>query len=195
MGEAISSAGEWIWMEIANDSIQLEFKNVQLYGPKLKESEPHSSTIAIRLANNVFFKIFHNENNNEDFEKQFFNRFFEKPYNLNNNYFKFQDFELFDKLKNDFPCEKDLMVNSKDNIKNGGIDFLLCFTTEGVGVATGGNQIQFFNEFNILNDEEILKLSNKWWVYYVDYWKKKNPPYEYDIACEVDPLIIAKKKK
>ena len=200
MEEAISAAGEWVWMEIAIDSIQLEFTNVQLYSPKLNESEPHSSTIAIRFSDNVFFKVFFPEENYEKLAKDFFNPFSEISYSLNNQNFKFQDFKLFEKLKKDFPHQKDLKVNSNNNnnnnnIQNGEIDFLLCFKTDKVAVATGGNQIQFFNEFNVLNDEEIKKLSNKWWVYWVDYWKNKNHSYEYDIACEVYPLLKSKKDK
>ncbi len=45
----------------------------------------------------------------------------------------------------------------------------------------------FFNDFESLNDHDIKKLSNQWWVYWVDYWKSKKTDheYEYDPACEV----------
>jgi len=195
MEEAISTAGKWTWMEIADDSIQLEFDNVQLHNPRLNEFKSHSSIIAIRLANNSFFKLFYNNDEDEKFEKDFLDIVYEASYSLNNKNFKFQDFNLLDIIKNKYEHQKDLLGDSKNSIKNGEIDFVLCFTTDKVGVATGGNQIQFFNEFNSLNDAEIKKLSNKWWVYYVDYWKKKNTPqeYEHDPACETFPLKIANK--
>lgn len=187
MKEAISAAGEWSWMEIANDSIQLEFNNVQLYNARLNILESHSSIIAIRLSNNAFFKLFYNENKSEKFIEDFLDPIYDVSYNLNSKNFKFQDFKLLETLKSNYKYQKDFLGNSENNIKNGEIDFLLCFTIDELGVATGGNQIQFFNEFNILNDEEIKRLSNKWWVYWVDYWKKKNTlnEYEYDPACEV----------
>ncbi|MDR2966728.1 MAG: hypothetical protein LBU74_02125 [Methanobacteriaceae archaeon] len=194
MKKAISTAGKWIWMEIAHDSIQLEFDNVQIYNPRLNESKSHSSMITIRLANNAFFKLFYNDNN-EKFEKNFLNPIYDFSYNLNNKSFKFQDFKLLEAIKNNFKYQKVLLGNSKNNIKNGDIDFLLCFIAEKIAIATGGNQIQFFNEFNLLNDDEIKRLSNKWWVYWVDYWKKENTLYEYDSACEIYPLEIAKKLK
>jgi hypothetical protein len=193
MEEAISAVGKWTWMEIANDSIQLEFDNVQIYSPKTNELDSHSSVIAIRLANNAFFKLFFNDEEDEKFEKDFLNPVNNVSYNLKN--FKFQNFELLEKIKNNFKYQKDLLGNSKNNINNGGIDFLLCFTTDEIAVATGGNQIQFFNEFNLLNDDEIKKLSNKWWVYWVDYWKKENNSYEHDIACEAYPLEVANNPK
>jgi len=191
MKEAISAAGKWTWMEIANDSVQLEFDNVQLHNLRLNELKSHSSIIAIRLANNAFFKLFYNNDEDERFEKDFLDIICETSYNLNNKNFKFQDFSLLDIIENKYKYQKDLLDNSKNSIENGEIDFLLCFTTDKVGVATGGNQIQFFNEFNILNDKQIKKLSNKWWIYWVDYWKKKNTlnEYEYDPACEIFPLI------
>jgi hypothetical protein len=197
MKEAISSAGKWTWMEIANDSIQLEFDDVQLYSPRVNVLEAHSSIITIRLANNAFFKLFYNDNGDKKFEKDFLDPIYEMSYNLNNKNFKFQDFKLLEIIKNNYKYQKEWIGNSKNNIKNGEIDFLLCFITEKVAVATGGNQIQFFNEFNILNDEEIKKLSNKWWIYWVDYWKNKNThhEYEYDLACEVFPLKIGNKLK
>ena len=190
MKEAISSAGKWTWLEIANDSVQLEFDNVQLYNPRLDKLKSHSSIIAIRLANNTFFKLFYNDNKYDNFESDFLNPTYDMSYSLENKNFKFQDFNLLKTIENDYKYQKDLLENSKNNIKNGEIDFLLCFTIENLAIATGGNQIQFFDEFNTLNDEEIKKLSNKWWVYWVDYWKKKATPYEYeyDSACEVFPL-------
>jgi hypothetical protein len=160
----------------------------------LNELESHSSIIAIRLANNVFFNLFYNDNDDEEFENDFLDPVYEIPYKLNNKNFKFQDFNLFEKIKNDYKYQKDLIGNFKDNIKNGEIDFLLCFTTNKMGVVIGGNQIQFFNEYSILNDEEIKRLSNKWWVYWVDYWKKDSSR-ENDPACEVYPLSIANSHK
>ena len=193
MEEAISAAGNWSWIEIAFDSIQLEFKNVQLYSPKFNHFDTHSSFIAIRLANNTFFKLFYNEK--KDIEKDFFNLDHDFSYNLKSKNFKFQDFKLFESIKENYQFHKDLCGNSEKEIKNGEIDFLVCFITDEVAVATGGNQIQFFNEYNLLNDEEIKKLSNKWWVYWVDYWKKEKGYFEYDSACEVYPLEIDRKSK
>ena len=194
MEGAISAAGKWVWMEIGPDSIQLEFGNVQLYKYELNEFKSHSSMITIRLANNAFFKLFYNDNNfDNNFEKDFLNPANDTSYDLNNKDFKFQDFNLLEKMENNYKYQKDFLGNTNNNIKNGEIDFLLCFTTEQVAVATGGNQIQFFNEFDLLNDEKIKKLSNKWWVYWVDYWKNEKASYEYDVACEVYPLKIAKK--
>ena len=91
MEEAISTAGKWTWMEIADDSIQLEFDNVQLHNPRLNEFKSHSSIIAIRLANNSFFKLFYNNDEDEKFEKDFLDIVYEASYSLNNKNFKFQD--------------------------------------------------------------------------------------------------------
>jgi len=170
MEDAISSEGKLIWMEIANDSIQFEFDNVQLYSPKANEFDSHSSMIALRLANNAFLKLFFNNPEDELFEKDILNPANEFSYDLRNKNFKFQNFKLLEKIKNNYKYQKDLLGNSENSLKNGDVDFLLCFVLDNVAIATGGNQIQFFNEFNILNEDEIKKLSNKWCL----HWLKNN---------------------
>ncbi len=226
MEEAISTAGKWTWIEIANDSIQLEFDDVQLYNPKLNKFESHSSQIAIRFAQNIFFTIYYNRiddvfnsftndllvndniksldkpdvykndininyNDNEDYIEDIFNNLNDDFFlSLEKNNFKFQSFDFFKKIDENYKFKKEIKKNITEDIFDGDIDFLLCFSTDKIAIAIGGNQIQFFNEFKSLNNQDIEKLSNKWWIYWLDYWKVKETSnsYEYDPACEAIPF-------
>ena len=245
MEEAISSAGSWTWIELANDSIQLEFEDVQLYKHTLEKYSKHSSEIAIRLAGNVFFTIFYND------EKDiiFLEKFDDFSHKVSNDGLKFQNFDFFKKKADSYDFRKTLIgksfnynhnsnpnnnlnnspnnnlnknnsnknnlnknnsnknnLNKNNSNKNNSnknnsnennydyemeVDFLLVVVFEDMAIVCGGNQLNFFNDFESLNDEDIKKISNQWWVYWVDYWKTKGTDneYEYDSACELVPLV------
>lgn len=182
MEEAISSAGRWTWIELADDSIQLEFDEVQLYKHTLEKYSKHSSEIAIRLADNTFFTIFYNIN--EDIKFSSLKNDF--SYKISENGLKFQDFDIFKKINNNYNFKKTLIGEYSFDIKNRAFDFLLTVIFENIAIVCGANQLNFFNDFESLNDEDIKKLSNQWWIYWIDYWKSKKTynQYEYDLACE-----------
>lgn len=183
MEEAISSAGRWTWIELANDSVHLNFEDVQLYNHTIEKYTKYSSEIAIRLADNVFFTIFYNINNNdvEAIESQ--NDF---SYKISENGLRFQDFDLFKRVTNEYKYKKTLLGKSSAFLKIDEFDFLLIVIFENIAIVCGANQLNFFNDFESLNDEDIKRLSNQWWIYWLDYWKSKKTEnkYEYDPACE-----------
>ncbi|WP_054835874.1 hypothetical protein [Methanobrevibacter arboriphilus] len=57
MEDAISSAGRWTWLETSENSIQLDFEDVQLYKPSLEKYTKHSSEITIRLADDPYYLL------------------------------------------------------------------------------------------------------------------------------------------
>ncbi|MDR0900727.1 MAG: hypothetical protein LBM26_03615 [Methanobrevibacter sp.] len=238
MEEAISTAGKWTELEIGNDSIQLEFDNVQLYKPTLDSREIHSSQIAIRLADNVSFSIFYNNitnnstnnttntninnngnnesnnaindndncninannsnniNKNENILSEILSNS-EFSYKLNKNEFKFQDFDFLKEIANYYSYEESLIGKSIFDVVEGESDFIFCFTidegfenSEKIAIVGIANQLHFFNEFESLNQDLIKKLSNDWWIYWIEYWKLKGTKNEYycDPACEAIPF-------
>lgn len=190
MEEAISSAGKWVWFELANDSFQIEFEDVQLYKPSSRNKK-HSSELAIRLADNGFFSLFYNEIEDINFlsaEGYIYDDF---SFNLLSDGLKFQDFEFSKKTANSYIYEKSLIGKPFEDILEGECDFLLTIRFDKIAIVCGANQLHFFNEFESLNDEDIKRLSNQWCVYWLDYWKsKETDKYEYDPACEVFPFYI-----
>ncbi|WP_297899398.1 hypothetical protein [Methanobrevibacter sp.] len=208
MEDAISSAGSWTWIETSHDSIQLDFEDVQLYKSTLEKHSKHSSEITIRLADNPFFTIFYNDSKDLDFlnikdikdSVLFANDF---SYKIAENGLKFQNFIILKEAFNDYKHHYNLLddigdyntnisnndndINTNNINNNIDVDFLLVFILEDIAIACGANQINFFNDFESLNDLDIKKLSNQWWIYWVDYWKSKKTKheYEYDPACEI----------
>ncbi|MDD3408942.1 MAG: hypothetical protein PHX85_04845, partial [Methanobacteriaceae archaeon] len=61
--DIISTAGRWTWLEISNDALYFEFKDVQIFNPKndTNKFEDFSSEIAIRFGENIFLAIFYND--------------------------------------------------------------------------------------------------------------------------------------
>ncbi|BBL61473.1 MAG: hypothetical protein ISP01_04980 [Methanobrevibacter arboriphilus] len=212
MEDAISSAGRWTWLETSENSIQLDFEDVQLYKPSLEKYTKHSSEITIRLADDPFFTIYYNDyqdinflniKNNLNIKNSKKKNYFLKEedlqikddfsYKIIENGLKFQDFNLFEKINKDYKFKKtflgniDHFSNINNDFFNIDVDFLLVVIFDDIAIVCGANQINFFNDFESLNDHDIKKLSNQWWVYWVDYWKSKKTDheYEYDPACEV----------
>ena len=89
----------------------------------------------------------------------------------------------------DFKFENKKVLLGKPYLNNE-FDFLLAFTVDRIAVVAGGNVINFFNDSESLNDEDIKKASNNWMVYYLKYWLNKGTPNEYkkDFLCEENPL-------
>lgn len=208
--DIISTAGRWTWLEISNDALYFEFKDVQIFNPKndTNKFEDSSSEIAIRFGENIFLAIFYNDikdveflglsndlqnlmkSDTINFKDNLMN--FHKEFSLKivKNQFKFQDRDYLKAIANFYENKKILVENYEDG--NNGYDFLLCFTVNNVSIAVGGNNIHFFNDFEQLNDEDIKNLSNKWCLYYLDYWNKKgsNEEYSFDSICEEFPLNL-----
>ena len=208
--DIISTSGRWTWLEISPEALYLEFKDVQLFNPKNEtiKFEDLSSEIAIRFGENIFMAIFFNEiedvkflglsDNLQDLMESNIINFkdnlmsFHKEFSLNivKNQFKFQDRDFLKAIASYYKNKNILVENYEEG--NNGYDFLLCFTAGTVSIAVGGNNIHFFNDFERLNDEDIKNLSNKWCVYYLDYWNKKgtNKEYAFDSVCEALPFKI-----
>ncbi|MDO5850336.1 MAG: hypothetical protein Q4P14_03895, partial [Methanobacteriaceae archaeon] len=114
----------------------------------------------------------------------FYTEFSKKIFRL-----KFQDYNLLDELKTKFEFNNILINNNLDNSNH---DFLLILDCDNVAIAVGGDFIHTFNDSQSLNDDDIKRLSNKWILYYLDYWDKKGTDEEYkeDLLCEENPFIM-----
>ncbi len=200
--DVISTSGRWTALEVVNDSIYIDFSDVQLYNISY-DKDPNLSSgceISIRFAENSLFSIFYN--NDEDVE------FIKEAKGLDNNFlielnkkldegqFKFQNIDFSNKLCENFQNELVFLDNINDtNIEVP--DFILSFSCENLAICIGGDSLNFFNNFESLNDNDILELSNQWSRYYLEYWIKKGSKKQLkeDVLCELRPLKINKKSK
>ncbi|MGL6298980.1 MAG: hypothetical protein ACRC1M_07435 [Methanobacteriaceae archaeon] len=217
--EAISTAGKWTYWETSNDSITLEFEDVQLYDPFLDELDTFSSIISLRFSSNAFLTCFDNEcnsspkNNHSSTNNFGVNDFIisDKYFNLNSFIFEFQNFDSISKIKNSFINEaimgnirthannngsinnNDININNNyHNTKFSNVDYILTFYNSNIGIICGGNNLECIDNNGILNDDDIKNRSNRWMIYCIDYWKNKDKnKYNTDNSCE--SLNILKK--
>lgn len=199
--DVISASGRWTALEVVNDSIYIDFSDVQLYNISY-DNDPNLSSgceISIRFAENSLFSIFYN--NDEDVE------FIKEAKGLDNNFlielnkkldvgqFKFQNIAFSNKLCENFQNELVFLDNINDTNMEFP-DFILSFSCENLAICIGGNSLNFFNNFESLNDNDILELSNQWSRYYLEYWIKKGSKKQLkeDVLCELSPLEIKKPK-
>ena len=198
----ISASGRWTALEVVNDSIYIDFSDVQLYNISYKKDSDLSPAgeISLRFAENSLFSIFYN--NKEDIE------FINKAKGMDNNFiielnkkldkgqFKFQNIDFLKNICLNF--KKELIFLDNVNGENMEIpDFFLSFSCENIVICIGGDSLNFYNDFESLNDNDVLNLSNQWARYYLDYWIKKGSRKELkeDPICELYPLKINKKSR
>ena len=152
--DVISTAGEWISLEISSDSLYLEFSNTQLYN----DDYPNSTELTLRFGKNIMLNIYYN--NLEDIEPLVENNvltfsFKEFSFKLKNEEFKFQDINYLNDMKELYKFCLNLNNNKY-------CDFILVFNLENFGILVGGDILSVFNDFEYLNEFDIKNLSNKW---------------------------------
>lgn len=56
-----------------------------------------------------------------------------------------------------------------------------------MGFIAGGDELKLFGYRCLFKENDIKQLSEKWWEYWNDYWKKRGTEsaYDKDYACEV----------
>lgn len=204
--EEVSSQGIWTWLEFDNNSnsIYLEFENLKLADFSIDNTVKDNGDLVIRFGNNIFCSVFYDDIENFDFlniNKQIFDKLFYSNYkltDLDNSYFftefskkisklKFQDYDLLKEIINKYGNRKDLIQNSIQL----DTDFILVLECDNIAIAVGGNFVNTFNDSESLNSDDIKRLSNKWILYYLDYWDKKGTEnaYNKDLLCEEIPFI------
>lgn len=187
--EVMINSGKWISIEISQDSIYLEFGDVELGVPK--ETEDFSLTV--RFAVDSFITIFYNNIWDIDFlaKYNFKNQLLSEEVLFGIEEVKFVDFEYLNKFFYDFKKEKTISVVEDFDIHNIRNDFFMLIKTKEIAVVVGGNQMDFFTKHEKLDDASLRELSNQWMLYFLKYHQKRN--IIKDPMCENHPLIHLKK--
>lgn len=187
--DVIINSGKWASIEISQDSVYIEFKDVELGTPKHDEE----FSLTVRFAGDSFFTAFYN--NIWDIE-------FMSGYNFKHQllseevYFevkdiKFIDFEYLNTFFYNFKKEKTISSVDDFDIHNIRNDFFMLVETKDIAFVVGGNQMDFFSPFERLDDASLRELSNQWMLYFLNYHMKRN--LIKDPMCENHPLMYAKK--
>lgn len=187
--DVMINSGKVTSVEISQDSIYLEFKNVELGNPKSNEE----MSLTVRFAEDSFFTVFYNN----IWDVDFMSKYDYKKQLLSQEIFfdikeiKFIDFEYLNTFFYNFKSEKSISDVEDFSIHNIRNDFFMLVDTKDVGFAVGGNQMDFFTPFERLDDASLRELSNEWMLYFLNYHLKRN--IIKDPMCENHPLIYTKK--
>ncbi|WP_405290683.1 hypothetical protein [Methanobrevibacter sp.] len=182
--DVIINSGKWTSIEISQDSIYIEFKDVELGVPK--ESEDFSLTV--RFAVDSFFTAFYNNIWDIEFlaKYNFKDQLLSEEVSYNIKDIKFVDFEYLNTFFYNYKKEKTISVLEDFDIHNIRNDFFMLVETDEIAIVVGGNQMDFFTKSERLDDASLRELSNQWMLYFLKYHLKRN--LIKDSMCENHPL-------
>ena len=185
--EVMVNSGKWISIEISQDSIYLEFKDVELGTPK----ETEDFFLTVRFAVDSFITIFYDNIWDIDFlaKYNYKNQLLSERVLFDIEEVKFIDFEYLNTFFHDY---KTISVVEDFDIHNIRNDFFMLIKTKEIAIVVGGNQMDFFTNHERLDDSSLRELSNQWMLYFLKYHQKRNIIIK-DPMCENHPLIHTKK--
>ena len=183
--DVIINSGKWTSIEISQDSIYLQFRDVELGTPKSDEN----FSLVVRFAEDSFFTVFYKNIWDIDFLSRynFKNQLLSEDVLFNVKDLKFIDFEYLNTFFYNFKKEKTVSVVEDFDIHNIRNDFFMLVDLDDIAIVVGGNQMDFFSPFERLNDASLRELSNQWMLYFLKYHLKRN--IIKDPMCENHPLI------
>lgn len=170
--EVMLNSAKLTSVEIAQDSIYLEFKDVELGIPKESEDFP----LTVRFAADSFITAFYNNIWDIDFlakynfKKQILSE--EVLYDVVE--VKFIDFEYLNTFFYNYKKEKTISVVDDFDIHNIRNDFFMLIETKEIALVVGGNQMDFFSKYERLDDASLRELSNQWMLTFLKYHLKRN---------------------
>ena len=186
--EVIVNSGKWTSIEVSQDSIYLQFRDVELGTPKSDES----FSLVVRFAEDSFLTVFYKN----IWDIEFLSRYNYKHNLLSEEFIfnvknlEFIDFEYLNKFFYEFEKQKSFSSSDDFDVHNNRNDFFMLFETDEIAVVVGGNQMDFFSPFERLDDASLRELSNQWMLYFLKYHLKRN--IIKDPMCENHPLMFKK---
>lgn len=187
--DVIINSGKWTSIEVSQDSIYIEFRDVELGGSKYRDE----MSLTVRFAEDSFFTVFYNNIWDIEFlsKYNYKHRLLSEDILFKVKEIRFIDFEYLNTFFYNFKSEKTVSSVEDFNIHNIRNDFFMLVETNEVAFAAGGNQMDFFTPFERLDDSSLRDLSNDWMLYFLNYHLKRN--LIKDPMCENHPLIHKKK--
>ena len=186
--DVIINSGKWTSIEMAQDSIYLEFKDVELGTPKSNDE----MSLTVRFAEDSFFTVFYNDIWDIDFlsKYNYKHQLLSEEVLFDIQDIKFIDFEYLNTFFYNYKSEKTVSVVEDFDIHNIRNDFFMLVETKEIAFAVGANQMDFFSPFERLDDASLRELSNQWMLYFLNYHLKRN--IIKDPMCENHPLMYKK---
>ena len=187
--EAVVNSGKFSSLEISQDSIYMEFTNVELGTPKGDDD----LSLTIRFAEDSFISVFYNNIWDIDFlsSYDFKNQLLSTIIDFKIKKIRFIDFEYLNVFFSDYSKEKTISSEDNFSIHNIRNDFFVLFEADEIAVVAGGNQMDFFTPHERIDDDILKELSNQWIFYFLNYQLKRK--LIKDPMCEKHPLLSSKK--
>ena len=183
--DVIINSGRVSFVEIAQDSIYLDFQDVELGEPKYGTA----MSLTARFGDESFFTTFYND----IWDIEFLSKYNFKKQLLSEELFldvcdiKFLDFEYLNQVFYKYKHQKTITAENNFNIHNITCDFFMIVELEKIALVVGANRMDFFTPQEKLNDNSLKELSNEWMLYFLNYHLKRN--IIKDPMCENHPLI------
>ena len=187
--EAVVNSGKFSSLEISQDSIYIEFTDVELGTPKGDED----LSLTVRFAEDSFISVFYNNIWDIDFlsSYDFKNQLLSTIIDFKIKKIRFIDFEYLNVFFSDYSKEKTISSEDNFSIHNIRNDFFVLFEADEIAVVAGGNQMDFFTPHERIDDDILKELSNQWIFYFLNYQLKRK--LIKDPMCENHPLLSSKK--
>ena len=182
--DVISNFAKLSSIEISQDSIYLEFIDVELGNPKNDEG----LSLSMRFAKNSFFTVFYDNIWDIDFVSSFNykNHFLQEELLLDVGRIRFLDFEYLNTFFYNYQKQKDFSLEVEYDVHNIRADFFCLLEFSNIAIVVGGNEMDFFTPTSRLDDNILKELSNQWMLYFLTYHQKRN--IIKDPMCEKHPF-------
>lgn len=170
--EVTINSGVWSFLEVAQDTIYLDFINLELGNPKTEEE----LSLSIRFGDDSFIIFFYNNIWDLEFISDFNHKDqkIETPINLKVKQIRFLDFQYLHQIINKYNKNKPITLIKDFNINNIINDFFLILEFDNLAIAVGANQLNFFTQSEKLDDDSLKELSNQWMRYLLEYKSQRN---------------------
>jgi hypothetical protein len=187
IANAISDVGYWRWWITKNDTCQIEFGGVRLLNNDTINRESKSAVIALQYSKNSFL-IFFDKFEEIEWHKKLQNDEIE-PFTVDDDSFIFNDYNSINEIEKEYQKKIIIKADKMGHIKNS-----LLFKAGNVAVAIGGDDFKMVDGNGIITEEKIIERNKLWWLFWKDYWKKRETKkaYSKDYVCEVTIPIRAK---
>jgi len=185
--QVISDVGFWQWWDGQEGDFMVEFGGVLLYDESKKGKKARSSLIALCFYGDSFIIFLDNLDTGTSWYIDLHEDNME-PLTLDHDGFRLNDKEYALKLLNDFSRRQGVFDSKEEAVKAiTDSSEIIAATAGDYGFIIGGNTKTVFGRKGEYSDEDIVRLSKKWWEYWEDYWNKRDTKdaYETDYACEV----------
>ena len=182
--DVCSNYAKLSFIEISEDSIYLDFIDVELGVPK----SDRDLSLTMRFGKNPFITVFYDNIWDIEFLSHFDykNHYLREDMLLELRKIKFIDFEYLNTFFHNYSRQKDYSMDKEYDVHNIRSDFFCLLEFNDIAIVVGGNRIDFFTPYERLNDKLLRDLSNDWMMYYLKYHQKRN--IIKDPMCENHPF-------